>query len=194
MAKEELAWDINWELPREEFQAHVRSMIDLVVERQLVIALPIPMVPGILSAALMSLVCSQIDCGGCNAICCKENTKRLYIPPSEAERLSNKYGKDALEVFCGVSYIPMPCAFLKHGKCSIYEDRPSSCVLYPFQPGATNSNGDVILALDSRCPEARRVSMRVYTGLWEIQTKVSSIQFDRAVVEAAAKILERRKG
>jgi len=144
----------------------------------------------------MSLITSQIDCSGCSAVCCKENTKdrMLYIPPSEAERLSMKYGSGVLGSYEWVRYIPMPCPFLKHEKCSIYEDRPSSCVLYPFQPGATNSTGDHILALDSRCPEARRISTRVYVGLWEIQSKVSSTPLDKAAVEAAAKILARRKG
>lgn len=184
-----LAWGINWDLPRREFQLHIRDLIDTVVEKELVIALPIPIIQGTASAGTLGLVVSQIDCSACTAPCCRQNVedKLLFVLPTEHQTLSRKYGDKHFRTVNGHTYIQMPCPFLVSNKCSIHEDRPSVCVLYPFQPGANDETGNPLLALDSRCPEARRITMRVYTSMWEIQQRARSFLRDRTALEAVVK-------
>jgi Fe-S-cluster containining protein len=66
--------------------------------------------------------------------------------------------------------IKVPCGFLdSSGRCSIYEDRPLVCVLYPFQYGAGDNNGNNLLAIDSGCPDSTRIALEIYMYRWYLR-------------------------
>jgi Fe-S-cluster containining protein len=170
-------WEIVWELPRREFLVDIREKIERATEEKLVLPLPVTILPGGLFESVMSLLLPQVNCSGCNAPCCRRNISGLpfAIHLEECEALSKKYGADKFTIVGGYAHLPMPCPFLESNQCSIYEDRPLVCIMYPFQPGASAPSGVDLLALESSCPEARRITMKVYMAYWEILQKVELI-------------------
>jgi len=136
-----------------------------------VLALPMEIVPGMTMINLMTLLIAQVNCDGCDARCCKHNPNGapLEMLPPEYQRLAEKYGHQHFTVKGEWAYLPMPCPFLKVNRCTIYRDRPLVCVLYPFQPGALDGDGHNLLALASKCPEAKRIAGQVYMTEWRIR-------------------------
>ncbi|GAI94236.1 unnamed protein product, partial [marine sediment metagenome] len=89
--------------------------------------------------------------------------------PPEFNKLAEKYGENNFIPDGDSGILPMPCPFLKHNRCTIYPDRPLVCVLYPFQPGAMDRNGNMMMALASGCPEARRITKAAYLMSWRVR-------------------------
>lgn len=164
-------WRIDWWVPLDVLKSNVERLIGEAVEHGTVLCLPINVLPGKPYLDMLTLILSQVHCSVCDAPCCRGNPRGIPfdLPPSEYERLSKKYGSQHFILGGdGDAIIPMPCPFLEGGKCSIYEDRPSMCVLYPVQPGGTDENSKT-LSLAPTCPEARRITRQVYTSAWWIR-------------------------
>jgi len=138
-----------------------------------VLCLPVMAHTGQAFLDMLTLVLAQVHCSACDAPCCRENPggEESFLFPLEYEHLSEKYGKEHFLTCDKGAYFLMPCPFLKDGRCAIYEDRPTVCVLYPFQGGAVDSNGNPMIALSADCPEARRITRNVYTTSWWIRNR-----------------------
>jgi len=168
---ETMKYLIDWELNQEAFRHQIKDMIHKAQKGGKVLALPMELTPGMASVNLMTLLLAQVNCEGCDAPCCKHNPngEPLQVLAPEHSRLAEKYGAQHFTVKGEWAYLPMPCPFLKNNRCTIYRDRPLVCVLYPFQPGATDGAGNMILAVASSCPEGRRITRQVYMMSWRIK-------------------------
>jgi Fe-S-cluster containining protein len=71
-----------------------------------------------------------INCNDCKPVCCK----RGYILLLHDEFLRLKCIDPNIETddFQYLHFMNTPCKFLRDDKCSIYDDRPDSCRIYPF--------------------------------------------------------------
>jgi len=168
--KDSLKWVIDWWLPKEQFCRLVDELIERATASGKVLALPMQIHAGQVYRDYLTLLLAQVHCGACDAPCCRENpdSEPTTILPSEYRRLAKKYGEENLVMGKKLAFIPMPCPFLKNNRCTIYEDRPLTCVFYPFQHGAFDDNGKSMMALASACPEARRITRQVYMAAWWI--------------------------
>jgi Fe-S-cluster containining protein len=89
------------------------------------------------------------------------------LSPPEALKLGIKGTSDG----SGQVLLSLPCKFFKKGQCSIYSERPAACRFYPVQVGGTgkgSSPQDVIIGLDSYCPESLRLGLRVYLAAYDL--------------------------
>lgn len=169
--QESMTYLIDWELNQEAFRHQVRDLIHKAQKNGKVLALPMEVSKGMTFVNLLTLTVGQVNCEGCDARCCKQNPngEPLQMLPPEYTRLAERYGKEHFIVKGEWAYLPMPCPFLKSDRCTIYRERPLVCVIYPFQPGASDAAGNNILALASSCPEARRITKQVYMMSWRIR-------------------------
>lgn len=166
-----LEWVIDWGLSREEVKRRVDALIQQAVEGGKILCLPVQTHSGQAFHDLLALLLAQVHCGACDAPCCRQNPgdKPSYLVPSEYHRLVKKYGREHFPLDIEGAYLPMPCPFLENNWCTIYEDRPLVCVLYPFQPGAVDDGGNSMIALAANCPEARRITRQVFMSSWWIR-------------------------
>jgi Fe-S-cluster containining protein len=85
------------------------------------------------------------DCASCSNKCCNQTYDWVYLTPREVERLEAASAVPAREFMTydynsrignTVALLRLPCRFLdqKTGTCSVYENRPLICRLYPFYP------------------------------------------------------------
>lgn len=171
MSKDKLLYLFNWQLNQEAFRHEVRKLINRAEKEGKVLALPIKISPGQQMLDMMTLLLSQVNCDGCDARCCKIKTynKPIEVLPPEYERLAEKYGSQHFKKKGEVVELHMPCPFLKNNRCSIYRDRPLVCVLYPYQFGANDVAGNMVLAMSSSCPEARRITRNIYMWSWRLR-------------------------
>lgn len=169
--KESMAYLIDWELNQEAFRRQIRDLIQKAKESGKVLPIAMEITKGTTFVDQLTLLISQVNCEGCEAPCCKHNPngEPMDVLSPEYQRLAEKYGSHHFIVKGKSAYLPMPCPFLKNNRCTIYRDRPLACVLYPFQPGASDGAGNIILALASSCPEARRIVRSVYMMSWRIR-------------------------
>ncbi len=178
---------INWDLNQEAFQAQVNDLIHRAQQHRKVLPLPIRAVSGLAMIDQMTLLIAQVNCAECNAPCCKANPdeKPIQLLPPEYRSLAEKYGEQHFVRKEEGAELPMPCPFLTLAGgedkqpasplCTIYPDRPLVCVIYPFQPGATEVAGGTVLALASSCPEGRRVAMGVYMIAWQLRQRFRAL-------------------
>lgn len=167
---------VDWSLPRDAFRAQVRGVIFAAESAGKVIVLPVGIVSGQEFVGVLSTVLSQLHCDGCDANCCKRNpdgspnTLRL----AEYDALVKKYGGQHFSRDSKFGHMPMPCPFLCDDRCTIYDDRPLVCAIYPFQPGGYiegRNNGNEMISLGACCPEARRIAELVYMQYWDIRKR-----------------------
>ncbi len=168
---------IDWTLNLAAFKRQVRDLIYQARKGGKVLALPFQVYPGQPFFDLVVSLLSHVDCEGCDAPCCKSNPEDmpLWLPPPEFNKLARKYGENHFIPDGDSGILPMPCPFLKHNRCTIYPDRPLVCVLYPFQPGATDGTGNMMMALAASCPEARRITREAYMMSWRIRQQFYSL-------------------
>jgi len=173
--QESMKYLIDWQLNREAFRHQVRDMIHKAQKNGKVIALPMETSSGMTFLNLMTLILAQVNCDGCDALCCKNypQNEPIGLLPPEHKCLAEKYGNHHFIIKGEEAFLPLPCPFLKNNRCTIYRERPLVCVLYPFQPGATDGDGRRLLALGSSCPEARRITKQVYMMSWRIRQQFS---------------------
>lgn len=169
---DKLAFEIKWDLPEKDFRKSVDDLIARCKAEGKVLALDIAIGNRQSFLDALTLLLSQVDCGGCDAPCCRSNPDGLpmQIGPNEAARL-RWYFKDERQLDFSGDWptLSMPCPLLEDSSCMIYSERPMVCVFYPFNPGATDDQGKDVIALDSRCPEARRIIRKAYLTQWKLR-------------------------
>ncbi len=153
---------INWGLSRRDFADSLKRLFEELRKNHAAIPLSIAAEIGAVTCLLAS-----IDCKGCPGSCCNRASKQVLLSPDEAPRLGVKSTVDAQRQ----ASLPLPCRFLKKGQCSIYSERPAACRIYPVQFGGSAqgaSGSQVIIGLDSFCPESPRVALRVYLAAYDL--------------------------
>lgn len=153
---------LDYSLNKEAFGARVDDLIRCTQSEKTVIPLPLTVDSMQAGLAVVCALLSQVNCDGCKAKCCNSLPGDIYLLPSEQEYLSMK------------SLTP-PCPFLRDNRCSIYENRPLTCIRYPYQPGAASKNGTPTIALASECPEAQRIAKSVYMTFWQMKRKFKDV-------------------
>lgn len=168
---------IDWTLDQETFKQQVRDLVHRARKEGKVIALPFRVFPGQPILDLMTSLLTQVNCVRCDAPCCKSNPngEPLSLLPPEYTRLAEKYGREHFIRHGDMDILKMPCPFLKHNRCTIYCDRPLVCVMYPFQPGATDGAGNMMVAFSANCPEGRRIARAAYMMSWRIRQQFYSL-------------------
>ncbi len=185
--EERFKYVMNWEVDQKTFKREVRELIGTARKGGKVIPLPMAVYPGQAAVDLLTTLLAHVNCEGCDAPCCKQNPsgEGLTLLPLEYERLRAQYSEQWFKLRGKWAFLDMPCPFLKKNRCTIYLDRPLACVIYPYQPGATDGEGNMLVALASSCPEARRIARAVYMMSWRIRHKfreVGSADFIRGVL------------
>lgn len=77
-----------------------------------------------------------------------------------------------------------PCSFYNRG-CSIYQDRPGVCRLYPINlPIKADGHhpqidGTYLMTVDSHCPEARKVAIKWFKAMRDAYTTLLSLDKDK---------------
>ncbi|MBA7546420.1 hypothetical protein ES705_38810 [subsurface metagenome] len=177
MVQDSMRFEIDWTLDQVQFRASIRKMIKQARASGKVLTLPLFPLTGDGALELITIITSQVRCGGCDALCCKSNPhgSDLSLLPSEYRRLKEKYGDAHLQATGEEYWIKMPCGFLQGGQCTIYPDRPLACFLYPFNPGGEGEGGRMAIALESRCPEARRITRDFYMTSWRLRKLYTSL-------------------
>lgn len=100
-----------------------------------------------------------VSCQGCTK-CCEKGL--VYILPEEKERLQS-LGVPLIEID-GVPFIKRKpdgsCSMLdkQHSRCSIYEDRPMCCRIFPLD--VFSRNGKLEWAMYTYCPKDRMIPMK----------------------------------
>ena len=177
-----LVAEIAWDIDQNQFKEQVRQMIAMARKGNNVLTLPIsPSLESIL------LILSQVNCDGCDAICCRVSPPEgmVAMTPSEYKLLREKYGDEGMVSTLLGGAIRMPCRFLKNKYCSIYSERPLSCILFPIQPGGAYgasfySQKIEALSVSSYWPEGRRIARAGYMTIWQIKQKIKAIGFEEA--------------
>ena len=177
---EYLTYVLDWELSQRDFRRQVKDLIHRAEKDGKVLALPMRVYPGQMMIDQITLLLSQVNCEGCDAPCCRRNPNEepIQLFPPDYLRLSKKYGEQHFIRKGDRAELPMPCPFLKSNRCAVYPDRPLVCVIYPFQPGAVDGSGNMMLALASGCPEGRRIARAIYMTAWRIRQQFRALGED----------------
>jgi Fe-S-cluster containining protein len=167
------SWEVDWDLPFDVFNSRVKFIIDDALRKGKVIPLPIVVAPGMEFLNQITLLVSRVHCKDCNKCCTTSPCGNpIECMPVEGTILTRKYGNENFIQHKDSWQIKVPCGFLdSYGKCRIYNERPTVCVMYPFQIGAGDNNGNNLLALDSDCPEARIIALEIYIYRWYIRNQ-----------------------
>jgi Fe-S-cluster containining protein len=173
--------EINMDVPEAEFRKQVDNIINNARKNETV--LPFPCHVGDKGIEIMALILSQIDCTGCDALCCKTlKIAEFGIPflKTELEVLAKRIGDEKLAKM-GIKtieknkYMPIPCPLLHKNTCSIYDIRPFVCIEYPISQTGEDNFGEKVVSLASSCPEARRITKRAYLTLWKLRNKMQEV-------------------
>jgi Fe-S-cluster containining protein len=160
---------LDWHVSRREFAENVKRLFEELRSHKAAFPLPVPASTGTAACLL-----AGIDCKGCPGLCCTRSSKHVSLFPSEAVRLGVKGTPDSQ----GQIPLPLPCQFLRKGQCSVYAERPAHCRLYPVQTGGSGqgtAGQEVIVGLDSYCPEALRLGLRVYMTSYDLAHGLKSL-------------------
>lgn len=173
--------EINLNVPEAEFRKQVDDIINNARKNET--TLPFPCHLGEKGIEIMALILSQIDCTGCDARCCKTmKIAEFGIPflKTELEVLAKRVGEEKLAKM-GVksteknAYLPIPCPLLVKNTCSIYDIRPFICIEFPIIQTGEDNFGEKVIGLAGSCPEARRITKRIYLNLWKLQNKMREV-------------------
>lgn len=176
---EEMEFVIDWTLDQVQFRSQIRKMIKMASENGKVLTLPLFPEPGRWALELLALILSQVNCEGCDAPCCKSNPngENINLMPMDYMRIRDLYGDEGFLYIDGQRYLKMPCRFLKGNRCQIYPHRPFVCQVYPFNPGGSEgaTTRRFAMSLESRCPEAQRITKAIYMTQWRLRLSYSSL-------------------
>ena len=153
---------IDWDLSRGDFAKKVKELFEELKKRRA--AIPTPVAADI---GPVTCILAGVDCKGCAGLCCTRSSKQITLSASEAHKLGIKVSPDRQ----GQIMMPLPCKFFKKGQCSIYSDRPAACRLYPVQVGGSGngaSGRNIVIGLDSYCPESMRIGLRLYLATYDL--------------------------
>jgi Fe-S-cluster containining protein len=171
---------INMDLSEKDFRLQIEELIKNSRKNELAIPLPSAECN---QTEYIALFLSQIKCTNCEALCCRSTVYAKFgIPfiPTEYQILENRIGKEKLEKLniktIGKSkYFPVPCPFLRKKQCTIYDIRPQVCIQYPYSPNVFDNEGQTSIAVDSFCPEARRIAKQTWMTLWKLINKLKEL-------------------
>ncbi len=170
---------IDWETTKEEFFLQIEHTIDLCIQNDKSMPLPIPVIPGDATLGMLALLNTAINCRNCTALCCRQamekNDLGIGLLPTEAIYFSSCGCK--INNIQGELHTPYPCLFNSGEMCRIYENRPLSCRFFPFQPGGQmgpKAEYDVY-SISVRCPEGKRIAREVYLTCYELKTAMKSV-------------------
>lgn len=171
---------LDWDVGQEEFRRQIREMVSTCERKGKVIPLPLRLVEGVELAGQLGFLLTMVNCDQCDSLCCSRETSPdgagIGLIGQEVDFIQKAgYAHFIQENHLG-KCLHYPCPFfsVKHqGRgCSIYPDRPFSCVVYPFQPGGWLGEEKVLaISVASSCPEGRRIARSVYMNTWRVRQK-----------------------
>ena len=161
---DEMKFQINWEVTREQFYQQIADMIEQFRKNGKVIPLPLPD-----DIAAGTVLLAALNCDHCHLCCTSIIDANLM--QTEIRDLQVKYGKDGFTK----DGLTFPCRFISPTGCSIYEERPMVCMTFPLQ-GSASSNLGKVLAVDSACPQAREIALRIYIFAWDLSNKRKQVK------------------
>lgn len=174
---EEIITELNWDVSQEEMKQQIRTLIANCRVSGKVITLPLKA-----SYETLVMLLAQVNCEGCEAVCCKMSPpdELIALAPSEYDQLVKKHGIEGIQKDRLPWGIKTPCRFLKKNRCTIYQERPVACIAFPMQPGGELAGSYAgprfeAMAVASYCPEARRIAKSIYMMVWRIKQKVFEI-------------------
>lgn len=182
-------FEIDFGLPEAEFRRQIEKLINNARKNDTAFPLPCHIEsPGI---EIMALILCQINCSGCDSRCCKTPQFAEFGIPlldTEYQVLVDRIGKEKLEEidikFIGNNrYLPTPCPFLHKNQCLIYDIRPVVCINYPFEYSGVDSTGKNLVSIDPFCPEARRITKRVYSTFRKLLHKMGEVSSQMSEIE-----------
>ena len=182
MAHEDsLTHAIDWDVDRATFEANINSLISLATDNKKILPLPIAIVKGEPFLEMVIAITMQVDCNGCNAHCCRTNPdgSNISMAWSDYDQLRLKHTEEELHnkgiyIRGATCVFPSPCPFLMVNTCRIYDDRPFICIMYPISNPARDGTGAPMLAVESSCPEARRIARKLYMDMWLLRKRVGA--------------------
>lgn len=186
MINETTSFHINTKLSPEDFNNHIDSFIAMCKNTPKSIPLPILIRPGAEFIGQLGLLLASVDCSTCDSICCKygmdNQDKNIGLLKPEVDRFITQ-GINVIQDNEREFHMNYPCPFYDadklEGGCSIYKDRPLSCTIFPFQDGCgIGEDCESALALNSQCPEGRRIAKKVYLFIYEFRHKLSGVDFN----------------
>ncbi|MFA5385019.1 MAG: YkgJ family cysteine cluster protein [Eubacteriales bacterium] len=163
------------------FNEQLDLFIEMCESTHKSIPLPIAICNGGEFVGQLALLLAAIDCGKCDSICCKRNlgdtNEDIGLLRPEVSRFVAQ-GAKIEQVNEDEFSMEFPCVFCSGEgpgyNCSIYEDRPLSCTIFPFQDGCFfGEEKKPALAVNSACPEGRRIAKKVYLFVYEFRHKLS---------------------
>jgi Fe-S-cluster containining protein len=175
---------LDWDAGREDFARQIKNMIRVCQENHKVLPLPFPITPGEAFAGQLGLLLAMVNCDGCEAICCRQETapdgEGIGLTPDDLNLFIRVGAGPKLKNGSEAYYLEYPCPFftgVKGRGCRVYQERPFSCIAYPFQPGgAFGEEGEtMVLSVASDCPEGRRITADVYMHTWRVRQKFKKI-------------------
>lgn len=169
-----LKTDIDWELGQVDFESQIRVMIRECERKSKVITLPVFMLPGAHFLGDLAMLLAQVKCSGCEAKCCKkasgaEDKEGIGITQTDEDLLIKMSLGKHVKGSGDTTHLEYPCPLLLNNLCTVYPNRPTVCILFPFQTGGFTGEGQRMLAVSSDCPEARRIAKEVYLKAWEVR-------------------------
>lgn len=163
---------LDWQAPEEEFKKQVNQMIS--DGRKFLKVITLPVTPQSDPIPQLAMLLSMVNCEGCQIECCKQSPtlkyQSVHLTRADCERL-NRLELGNHIIGDGInSHLPLPCPFLKKHRCTIYNDRPLTCIMYPFQPGGKVRETPA-LAVSPTCPEARRIAKRIFNMTYLLKNR-----------------------
>lgn len=161
-------YKLDWLDPFEKFMDGIEKHVKNCIERDLILTLPVSIDSENDFVFKLTMVHQMIDCKNCTAQCCKTG-ESIVLSPNDVVELV-KLGKINSIRYPekGEPYLEPPCEMLKDDLCSIYEKRPIICRLYPYQMGGGFNDVNSAISLDSKCPEAVRITKLFYENSWKL--------------------------
>lgn len=155
----------RWQnLTWQQLRGHASEMVEDMRVAGSYIGLGVPALPQVIDSFLRVFQCQR--CGHC---CQFRTSPGIALSPEDVMRLSShlnlsrkKFKETATFTSEGLRFLPGPCRFYDEKKgCSVHVARPTACRLYPINMPVRAPTGAYMLAVDSPCPEGRRVAVLI---------------------------------
>ncbi len=169
-----LSLALSWDIDKNLFRKQIEDLITLALKNDKSIPIPVPFLPGEFAFGQLAFLNLIIDCNKCPSICCKMDfseghTDSIELTDEDRKRF-DKYGIK-YSSSGGLGTLPLPCPYLKSNRCSIYEIRPTVCMIFPFQPGGYIDNIPGF-SLCSGCPQMRHLALKIYLKAYELKNRL----------------------
>lgn len=164
------------------FRQQVDYIIDQAEKNGKSVPIPLILQKGEAFLGQIALMLSSIDCSACESLCCRKPMEKddLGVGLIGSERkFFQANGIQLVDRGEMGWHMPYPCKCYSGvpGKgCTIYDKRPLSCTLFPFQPGGfMGENAELeTMSLNTICPEGKRLAKEIYLLVHRIKVKMDS--------------------